>query len=251
MRKTLLYSICAGMLALSACSSGYSLVSAEGGRVPMTNVYDTDQDMKAWRILQSYQTRVDSIMRPVIGHAEHKLEAYRPESPLSNLLADILRASAEEKAGIKADVGVMNMGGIRSLLNQGDITIASVYEIAPFENALSVVTLKGSDLQDLFSQMASVHGEGISGARLIISKEGELLDAKVGGKAIEPEREYQVATIDYLAEGNDHLEAFKRATAKTEPEDATLRDLFIEYVKRCEAEGKMVDAKTEGRIVER
>ena len=137
------------------------------------------------------------------------------------------------------------------MLNRGDITIASVYEIAPFENALSVVTLKGSDLQDLFSQMASVHGEGISGARLIISKEGELLDAKVGGKAIEPERAYQVATIDYLAEGNDHLEAFKRATAKAEPEDATLRDLFIEYVKRCEAEGKMVDAKTEGRIVER
>ena len=99
--------------------------------------------------------------------------------------------------------------------------------------------------------MAAVHGEGISGAKLIISEEGELLDAKVGGKNIEPEKEYQIATIDYLAEGNDRLEAFKRATAKIEPENATLRDLFIEYVKRCEAKGKAVDAQTEGRIVER
>lgn len=251
MRKTILYGICAGMYALSACTSGYSLASVEGGRLPMTNVYDTDQDMKAWRILQSYQTQIDSIMKPVIGHAAHKLEAYRPESPLSNLLADILRAGAKEKLDITAEVGVMNMGGIRNLLNEGEITIESVYEIAPFENALTVVTLKGSDLLDLFSQMAEVHGEGISGARLIISKGGELLDAKVGGKDIEPEKEYRVATIDYLAEGNDHLEAFKQATEKLEPEDATLRDLFIRYVKRCEAEGKAVDAKTEGRIVER
>lgn len=251
MRKTILYGICAGMLALSACRSGYTLTSVEGGRLPMTKVYDTEQDMNAWRILQSYQTQVDSMMKPVIGHAERKLEAYRPESPLSNLLADILRASAKDKLGTAADVGVMNMGGIRNLLNKGEITIESVYEITPFENALAVVTLKGSDLRDLFSQMAAVHGEGISGARLVISKEGELLDAKVGGKEIEPEKEYQVATIDYLAEGNDRMEAFKRATEKIEPEDATLRDLFIDYVKRCEAEGKAVDAKIEGRIVER
>ena len=138
----------------------------------------------------------------------------------------------------------MNMGGIRNLLNEGEITIESVYEITPFENKLAIVALKGSDLLELFSQMAGVHGEGISGAKLIISEEGELLDAKVGGKNIEPEN-------DYLAEGNDRLEAFKRATAKIEPENATLRDLFIEYVKQCEAKGKAVEAQTEGRIVER
>ena len=78
---------------------------------------------------------------------------------LFNLLADILRISAQEKAGIKADVGVMNMGGIRNLLNEGEITIESVYEITPFENKLAIVALKGSDLLELFSQMAAVHGE--------------------------------------------------------------------------------------------
>lgn len=207
--------------------------------------------MDAWRILQPYQEGVDSIMKPVIGEAAQKLEAYRPESPLSNLLADILRNSAETKAGIKADVGVMNMGGIRGLLNKGEITIASAYEIAPFENRLAVVTLKGADLLDLFGQMAAVHGEGLSGATLAISKEGKLLDAKVGGEQVDPEKDYQVATIDYLAEGNDRLGAFKKATAKVEPENAVLRDLFIEYVKRVEAAGRCVDAKIEGRIVER
>lgn len=251
MKKGVYYGVCVAALFLSACNTSYSVVSVEGGRVPITQAYDAKQDMDAWRILQPYQEGVDSIMKPVIGEAAQKLEAYRPESPLSNLLADILRNSAETKAGIKADVGVMNMGGIRGLLNKGEITIASAYEIAPFENRLAVVTLKGADLLDLFGQMAAVHGEGLSGATLAISKEGKLLDAKVGGEQVDPEKDYQVATIDYLAEGNDRLGAFKKATAKVEPENAVLRDLFIEYVKRVEAAGRCVDAKIEGRIVER
>lgn len=251
MKKGVYYGVCVAALFLSACNTSYSVVSVEGGRVPITQAYDANQDMDAWRILQPYQEGVDSIMKPVIGEAAQKLEAYRPESPLSNLLADILRNSAETKAGIKADVGVMNMGGIRGKLNKGEITIASAYEIAPFENRLAVVTLKGADLLDLFGQMAAVHGEGLSGATLAISKEGKLLDAKVGGEQVDPEKDYQVATIDYLAEGNDRLGAFKKATAKVEPENAVLRDLFIEYVKRVEAAGRCVDAKIEGRIVER
>lgn len=251
MKKGIYYGVYAAALVLSACGTSYSVVSVEGGKVPVTQAYDVDQDMDAWRILQPYQERIDSIMKPVIGEAARKLEAYRPESPLSNLLADILRDGAEPKAGIKADVGVMNMGGIRNLLNKGEITIASVYEIAPFENRLAVVTLKGADLLDLFGQIAAVHGEGLSGAKLVISKEGKLLDAKVEGKPVDPEKEYQVATIDYIAEGNDRMEAFKKATAKVEPENAVLRDLFIEYVKRMEAAGRCVDAEVEGRIVER
>ena len=144
----------------------------------------------------------------------------------------------------------MNMGGIRNILNAGAITVSSIYEISPFQNALVVVEMKGEDLLELFGQMAAVHGEGLSGAKLVISKDGKLLSAKVGGRNIESEKLYKVATIDYLAEGNDRLEAFKKAVNKTIPSDAILRDLFIDYVKRCEKQGKPVRAKIEGRIVE-
>ena len=103
---------------------------------------------------------------------------------------------------------------------------------------------------ELFQQIAAVHGEGLSGARLVISKDGRLLRAEVGGKPVDPAKEYRVATIDYLAEGNDRMEAFKKATSRTEPQDAVLRDLFIDYVKQCEAKGVFVNAEIEGRIVE-
>ena len=251
MRKVFFCSLVAGMCLLGACSSSYSLVSVEGGRIPVSEVYDANPDEQAALILKPYQQHIDSLMKPVIGHAEAKLTAYRPESPLSNLIADILCESAALKTGVKADVGVMNMGGIRNLLNQGEITFSSIYEISPFQNALVVVTVTGDVLLELFEQIAAVHGEGISGAQLEISKDGKLLSAKVGGKEVDEQSEYRIATIDYLAEGNDHMEAFRKATEKTVPENAILRDLFIEYVKRCEAGGRPVTAKVEGRIVER
>lgn len=251
MKRVKIYGALVGALFFTACSSGYSLMSVEGERIPVTKEYDVNSDEVAAQVLEPYKHKIDSVMTPVIGHAANRLEAYRPESPLSNLIADILVRSSSEKAGIKADVGVMNMGGIRNILNEGEITVGDIYEIAPFQNALAIVTMKGDILLELFKDMAAVHGEGLSGARLVISKDGKLIDAKVDGKPVDPEKEYHVATIDYLAEGNDRMDAFKKAITKTQPKDVVLRDLLIDYVKYCDAKGEFVDAKVEGRIVER
>lgn len=238
-----------GVLFLTGCASGYSLKSVEGGRVAMTDVYDSRPDREAVAVLQPYKHIVDSIMSPVIGHSDMAMAAYRPESPLSNLLADIIRQGAVKVMGKAADVGVMNMGGIRNSLPEGEITFGTVYEITPFENALCVVTLDGAALKKLFSQMASVGGEGLSGARLVITPQGGLVSAEVGGKPVDEHRTYTVATIDYLAEGNDKLDAFREAKSKVFPSvPLLLRTVFMDYVKDCERKGKFVTSGTEGRI---
>ena len=249
MKRFITYSILLVMMAFSSCRTDYSVVSVEGGRVPITSVYENSYGRSSDSILNVYKLQVDSIMCPVIGHAQKKLVSFRPESPLSNLMADLLRDGAEKKLGFKPEVGVMNMGGIRNIMNQGEITIGEVFEIAPFQNALSVVTLKGEVLLDLFGQIASLGGEGLSGARLVISKDGKLLSAEVGGQPINPNSEYRIATIDYVADGNDRMVAFKKAIHREEPKNSVLRDLFIEYIKECELNGRMIDSEVEGRIV--
>ena len=87
-------------------------------------------------------------------------------------------------------------------------------------------------LRELFENIAAVHGEGLSGACLEISGDGKLLDATVAGKEIEDSKEYKVATLDYLAEGNDHITAFAKVgdADKLLPEKATVRQLFLNYV---------------------
>ena len=230
LRKILVYTVLTGAVILQSCQSGYTIVSVEGGRVPITDVYDKHPDANAKATLAPYKAKIDSIMTPVIGYSAAKLTSYRPESPLSNLIADLLRSCAQQKTGVMPDVGVMNIGGIRNILNEGEITVGNIYEISPFQ------------------QIAAVHGEGLSGANLEITQDGKLLKATVNGKAIDPAKSYQVATIDYLAEGNDKLEAFKKAESKTTPSDAVLRDLFIDYVRDCQAKGKFINASVEGRI---
>lgn len=238
----------AGIFIFSSCHSGYTLASVDGGRIVINSELDVNPDRKSEAILIDYQATVDSIMSPVIGESARYMDKFRPESELSNLVADILRFSTLNYIGRSADVGLTNMGGLRTSLPEGKITFGNIYEITPFENTLCIVTMKGSLLRQLFKDIAKVHGEGLSGARLVITENGELASATVAGQEIEDDKEYKVATLDYLAEGNDHMYTLKDITDKVYPNGATVRQLFMDYVKEQTKAGKKVDSKIEGRI---
>lgn len=239
-----------GALLLTSCHSSYNLANIQGSKMEITNAFDTNQDMKAVAILAPFKAKVDSIMNPVIGNSAMDMTSRRPESLLSNLIADVLREYANAIPGQKADISVTNMGGLRSNLPKGTITFGTVYEILPFENSLCIVNLKGSDLKTLLAEIAKVGGEGISNAKLLISKPygGELLEATVGGKPIDEDATYSVATLDYLAEGNDGLGAFRKALSRFCPEGATVRNIFLGYVKAKAAKGEQVSSALDGRI---
>lgn len=109
-------------------------------------------------------------MYEVIGTSEMKMDKGTPESLLSNLVASVLQEAAAQVLGKPADMGLVNMGGLRNILPKGDITVGAVFEILPFENSLCVLTMKGTDMKRLFKAIASLHGEGVSGIRLEINK---------------------------------------------------------------------------------
>lgn len=235
---------------MTSCDYTYSVTSVEGGRVAMTSAYDEHEgDEEVAAILNKYKAGLDSMMVPVIGHAASDMFNYRPESPMSNLMSDLLFRSCQKYAGKKADLAVMNMGGIRSSIAKGPITCGEIYEISPFENSLCILEMDGKTIYELFTQIAARHGEGISGAKLVISEDGELISAQIGGKDIDYDKIYIVSTLDYVAEGNDKMAAFLKAKSKYFPQNSALRDLLIDYVKDCEREGVKIDAKVDGRII--
>lgn len=233
----------------SAChTTTYTLVSVQGGRSEITSVYDVDPDADARAILAPYKAKVDSVMSPVIGVSAMNMDAGRPESLLSNLVADVLREASEQYPGHEAEIGLVNKGGLRTSLAEGEITYGDIYQILPFENTLCIVSLTGAQLKQLFENIASVGGEGLSGARLVISKEKKLLEATVGGQPVDENRVYRVSTIDYLAEGNDGMVALRLSAERFQPEGATLRQLFLDYVANLHKQGKKVTSCMDGRI---
>lgn len=240
---------------LSACfgfpmvlsAQQYKLESVKWGRHEVTKEWDARPDSIALRTVAPYRHSVDSLMSPVLGESEVPMKAGRPESPLSNFVADVLR-EASVRVGKKADIGLCNIGGLRSTMPKGKITYGDVLEIAPFENRLCIVSLNGSKLTELMEQIAAVGGEGISGARLVITEDGRLLGAEVGGKPIDPNGIYVVATLDYLAEGNDKMYALKDHLFKKETK-VSVRDLLMEAIRREHEQGRKITAKIEDRIV--
>lgn len=226
----------------------YGVYKAEGSMITMDSVWDVHPDKKATAVLKPYKEKIDRMMYEVIGTSEMKMDKGAPESLLSNLVASVLQQAATPLLGRPADMGLVNMGGLRNILPKGEITVGTVYEILPFENSLCVLTLKGADMKRLFKAIASRRGEGVSGIRLDITKEGELLNATIGGKPIEDEQLYTVATIDYLADGNSDMDAFLQAEKRECPEEATLRGLFLDYVRNQTADSKVITSKLDGRI---
>lgn len=240
----------AAVLALSSCHTPYHVAGVSRSRILIDRTYDSSPDKSAYDFLRPYQQRVDSIMKPVVGKTARPLDKHKPESELSNLLCDILVWGGDEFKE-NPDFAVYNMGGIRAALPKGDITYGDILNVAPFENHICFLTLTGDKVTQLFREMAERGGEGVShSVRMTITKDGKLVSATINGKPVDPAKSYRIATLDYLAQGNDGLTAFKSKTNVVSPDDEPhdVRYIIINYFKHLTAQGKTVDAKVEGRV---
>lgn len=251
MVRNIILGISALLVLLSSCSRRqYCLDSVQRERLLVDERYDGAQDASVEKFIEPYRHVVDSMMSPVVGQTARYLSASRPESALSNLLADIL-VWGSARYNESPHFAVYNMGGIRAAFAEGDVRVGDVVDVAPFENKICFLTLSGTDVLELFSQIASVGGEAVSkGVELEIDKKGRLISARIHGKPVSPDAAYRVATIDYLAQGNDKMEAFKRGTNVNAPsgESNNVRYVIMDYFREKASEGKKVDAAVEGRI---
>jgi len=237
-------------LALPVSAQKYRVAKVERTRIVIDSTYDAPLSKRTARIFEPYRAKVDSVMSPVVGKAARHMNAQRPEGLLSNLLPDILLWAAP-RYGEHPDFAVYNMGGIRAAIAEGDVTYGDVLSVAPFENKICFLTLTGDKVMQLFREMSTVLGEALShGVRLVITKDGTLKEATLNGEPIDPGRTYRVATIDFLAQGNDRLTAFKSGTDLNSPQEAenNTRFIIMDYFREKLAQGEAVDSRLEGRI---
>ncbi|MDR0542160.1 MAG: 5'-nucleotidase C-terminal domain-containing protein [Dysgonamonadaceae bacterium] len=232
---------------LSACGqSKYVVQSVESSRIEMDSAWDAKANPAMAALVASYKTQLDAKMNAPIGVAAQTLQKGFPQSLLSNFTADAMQQMAETEWG-HVDFAVMNMGGLRSTLNQGPITLGNLYEVYPFENRLVLLELPGKAVKDFFDFIAFHGGQGLSGTVSLAVKKRAVESLNIGGKPLDERKVYRIATIDYLAEGNDGMVAFQQAT-KVEDSNRQLRDWMIEYVKTLTANNIEINATIDNRI---
>ena len=239
------------LMASPAFAQKFKVAKVERTRILVDKKWDAQPDAEAAKFIAPYQHKVDSIMGPVVGSVAHDMTRHRPESELSNLLSDILVWGGGQ-FNEQPVFSVYNMGGIRADFAKGDINVGDVSEVAPFENKICFLTLTGEKVLELFQQIAHRGGEGVSHAvRMVITRDGKLKGVTLNGESVDPAKSYRIATLDYLAEGNDQLVAFKSGTDVVAPKskENNVRYIIMDYFREMKAQGKVVESRVEGRCV--
>ncbi len=194
-----------------------------------------------------YKKQLDKKMNVVIGKSAVEMTKGRPESLLSNWNAELYRVLCSQSLKKQVDMSVLNMGGLRAELPKGNITVRNVYQLMPFENELVILWLKGSQIKELFQIFAKEGGQGIAGASFEI-KNKKAQNCKIGGKKINDNQLYSIATSDYLAAGNDRMVTLAEAQKRVDTH-IMLRDAILEYIVDQTKKGKVLHPKLDKRII--
>lgn len=185
----------------------------EGAKlIPVDSRLDSRLDPEILAAIAPYREKVEAMRTKVIGTAPYDFD--RKSTEMLNLLSDFVAMRGAQISGKPVDIAIMNKGGIRHSLHKGDIRQGDVIDIAPFNNRVVVMEIKGSDLLDNLAIMAAQEGNGVSkGVSITFDPSTHAItEALIGGNPIDPKRTYRLATIDYLAAGNDYMEPLTRGT---------------------------------------
>ncbi len=238
------------LLAFSSCTT-YKVEKSQTANIHLDSLVSITPSQKVEGMIQPYRDKINADMTEVLCHSDVALYGGHPESPLTNLFADLTleesnRFCADKYPKIKMDVAMINRGGLRTPLPKGEIKTVTMFEMMPFENEVVFVKLKGDVMLDFINHMAMRGGEGVSGLRFGI-KDGKAIKPEIGGKPVDPDQTYWLATSDYIANGGDGSETLSKSIERIDT-GIKARDMFIQYFKRLGKEGKKVTAITDGRI---
>ena len=134
---------------------------------------------------------------------------------LGNFICDLVLDSNQE--GDKADMVLINAGGIREGFTKGYITLANIMTISSFDNEVILVSLTGKDILDLLkiscknSTIIPTNSGGSflqvsRGMEVVYSSDGKLISAKLNGKAIDEKQYYRVALSSYIFSGKSYVD---------------------------------------------
>ena len=196
-------------------------------------------DYGTWQFIQSIENQYNETLKTVLGATPYELTINDPatgnrivrnaETNLGDLTADAYRVE------LGADIGLSNGGGIRSVINPGNITYNDTLAVFPYGNMGCVIEATGQQIKDAL-EMASKNCPEESGGFLQVSgltytidtsvRSGvqtddkgnftgvsgayRVTDIKVAGEPIDLNRTYTVASHNYmLKQGGDGMTMFR------------------------------------------
>lgn len=219
----------------------YELIAIDGR-------YDNYRNAAIESTIAKYRVGVDSLMQLWVGRTERALD--NRDAELLNFFADYVYERGSELAD-NVDFAIVNKGGLRDGLPEGQFSKGHILNMLPFKNYITVIDVKGNDVQDAFDTMAKRDGDGVS-KNVEVEFEsdgkghGKANKIEINGKELDPNRTYRIATIDYLSKGGDYMTALTRGTSVANSPEWVYDDL-LEYFTTGKGKKRTLSADSDER----
>jgi 2',3'-cyclic-nucleotide 2'-phosphodiesterase (5'-nucleotidase family) len=203
----------------------YSITDYHYELIPITADLPEDADMAA--LLDKYRSRLKQ--KPLDEPLAESLNADandQGDSVWGQLAADEIRKETQ------ADAALINSDFFHSDFKTGIVTREILYEMLPTDNEIVTVEIPGAYLRKVLEIAELKRGQGaflqISGLR--VQREGDSFSIQIGNEPLKDRQKYQLALNDFLADGGDGYEQFRRLKYRKRT-DVMIRELMENALK--------------------
>ena len=217
------------------------------------------KDKTVEELVGAVKNKFSSKMGEVIGHTDFALPIYDEggsrvvrtyETGIGDFVADAYRTVLD------ADIAIVNGGGVRTTIDEGDITYEELMNVHPFGNTVAKIKVTGKTLADMLEfsvkNYPKEHGGflQVSGISFMVDVtvdsiaevdengmmmpigEGDrrVQSILVNGEALDPDKIYTIASTDYILLNNgDGYVIDNEGIVKVD--DMTDLDVIVRYLK--------------------
>ena len=200
-------------------------------------------------IIAPYKVNLDKTMNEVLSFSVDTYSKNNGDynTAVGNMMADavfeLTSPLFRNRTGKNIDMVLLNHGGIRADLPKGNITTKTAYSLMPFENSVVVTALKGSVILEMTNYLKSFKkAHPISGLELVLNADNSYRKILVGGKSVESEKTYYVATNDYLYKGGDRMDFFKKSDTLYDL-NYKIRNVLLDYFSKNDTLSPTIDQR--------
>lgn len=226
------------LFVVSCGHHSYNVTKIEGKKIGITDKVGEVSEIDTF--IKPFRENIDKDLNHVLAYCPETLDKSKGEwqTNIGCFLADITLEKSniiyEKRENQKVDICFLNHGGIRTIIPKGNVSARNAYEVIPFENSAVVVSLKGEQILEIINYIISEKKpHPLAGMTFTIDKNGVAKNIMIQGKAFDKDKSYNVATSDYLSNGGDNMNFFKKCTKRIDT-DYKLRNLMIDYFKEVD-----------------
>lgn len=204
------------------------------------------EDSEILEALKPWKEEVDGVALEKIGSARVFLsnKCYSEECSMGNFITDAMVNAFVDNAENKshwtyAAVACQNPGGIRTSIEDSEITYGDLMTVQPFENTWDTVELTGESIKKILETEGILSWSGLKITYKGADKKRTVVDVKIRCQACEypifedlvRDQWYRIVVPSFIVSGGDGYQIFKNNSRNHKIGERDM-DYFISYVKK-------------------